>query len=77
MGQHSSIADLTIEEFKKLIRQVVQEAMAEVMVEFSVAMERDANLVAQAEITDWLRSSLHSQLMGTLAPVSSLWQPDD
>ena len=76
MGKHN-IADLTIEEFKKLIRQVVQEAMAEVMVEFSVAMAQDANLAVQAEITDWLRSSLHSELMGTRAPVGNLWHSDD
>ena len=76
MGKHN-IADLTIAEFHKLVRQVVQEAMAEVMVEFSVAMERDANLAAQAEITDWLRSSLHSELMGTMAPAGNLWPSDD
>lgn len=61
MDIYQRIADLTVEEFQALIRQTVQEAMAEVMVEFSAAAERDAELTYQAEMTDLLRSSLHDE----------------
>ena len=75
MSDHERIADLSVEEFKTLIRRTVQEAMVEVMVEFSVAAERDAELEFQAEVTDLLRSTLHDRL-GAFA-LAENWQVDD
>lgn len=52
------ISDLTISQFKHLIRETVQEAVAEVMIEFHAVAEAEEQLRYEAEITDYLRSSL-------------------
>ena len=58
MNPREGIADLSLDELKTLIRQTVQEAVAEVLVEFSIAAERDTGLMAQAELMVLLRNSL-------------------
>lgn len=52
------IADLTVSQFQKLIRETVQEAVAEVMIEFSIAAEMDERVEYEAELTDYLRNSM-------------------
>jgi L-aminopeptidase/D-esterase-like protein len=52
------ISDLTISQFKQLIRQTVQEAVAEVMIEFHAVAEAEEQLRYEAEITDYLRNNL-------------------
>jgi hypothetical protein len=52
------IADLTVEELQKLIRETVQEAVAEVMIEFAMAAELDADIAVRAEMADYLRTFL-------------------
>lgn len=65
MNSNERIADLTVEQLRDIIRKTVQEAMAEVLLEFSLAAEYDAQVVYQAEMTDLLRASLHDQLLGS------------
>jgi hypothetical protein len=77
MSEHERIADLTIEEFKALIRETVQTAMVEVMVEFSAAAERDAEVTFQAEVASFLRNTLHDDKPGVPAEPTDLWQFDD
>lgn len=52
------IAELTVEELQKLIRETVQEAVAEVMIEFAMAAELDADIAVRAEMADYLRTFL-------------------
>ena len=64
MDDQQLITELTIDQLKALIRQTVQEAMVEVLVEFSVSAQHDADVVYQAEMTDLLRLSLKQGLAG-------------
>jgi len=58
------LSDLTITELQTLIRQTVQDAVIEVLVEFSLAMQHDADVAYQAEMTDLLRTTLQQGLSG-------------
>ena len=77
MDKQGRLADLTIEEFESLVRRIVQKAMAEVMVEFSAAWEREAELTFQAEIADLVRGSLRDEPTNTLAAIGDFRHPDD
>jgi uncharacterized protein YdhG (YjbR/CyaY superfamily) len=77
MNENDRIADLTVEELRTLIRQTVQEAMAEVLIEFSLAAEYDAELAYQAEMTDLLRSSLQERHPGLMPVVNGVSVFDD
>jgi hypothetical protein len=77
MNPYDRIADLTVEELKTLIRQTVQEATAEVLIEFSMAAERDAELLIKAEIADLLRNSLDDGSPGVPTTVGGLSHSDD
>lgn len=65
MDENTLVAELTIGELKALIRQTVQEAVAEVMIEFSLAAEQDEALVQQAEMAELLRSMLYTSYPST------------
>lgn len=65
MEDDKRVAELTVGQLRQLIRLTVQEAMAEVLVEFSIAAEYDAQLVYQAEMTEWLRTTLAQNLYST------------
>lgn len=52
------ISDLTVSELQQLIRETVQEAVAEVIIEFSMAAEAEERLQYEADMTDYLRTSL-------------------
>jgi hypothetical protein len=55
------IADLTVGQLESLIKVTVQEAMAEVLMEFSIAAELEAEVAYQAEVTDCIRTILHER----------------
>jgi len=55
------IADLTVEQLQSLIKQTVQQAVAEVLVEFSIAAEIDADITYRAEMTDYLRAAFQDR----------------
>jgi len=50
------IKDLTVSQLQHLIRQTVHEAVAEAMLELSLASSADASEVLEAEMLDYLRS---------------------
>lgn len=50
------ISDLTVSQLQELIRQTVQEAVAEVLIEFSIAAEADVRITEEAEMLDYLRT---------------------
>ena len=52
------ISELTVSQLQKLIRQTVQEAVAEVIIEFSAAAEIEAQLEYEADMVDYLRNTL-------------------
>lgn len=62
MDKNLPIAELTVEQLQALIRRTVQEAVAEVMIEFAIASEIDAELQQEAEMIDYVRSVLHPDL---------------
>lgn len=63
------VSDLTISQLQKLIRETVQEAVAEVMIEFSIAAEMDERVTYEAELNDYLRNSLKG--VPTLEPAGN------
>lgn len=59
MGQHDpKISELTVSELQQLIRATVQEAVAEVIIEFNAAAAAEEQLRYEAEITDFLRNTM-------------------
>ncbi len=61
MTKERRIADLTVEQLQSLIKQTVQQAVAEVLIEFSIAAEIDADITYQAEMTDYLRAAFQDR----------------
>ena len=59
MDSKQSINELTIEQLQSLIRNTVQEAVAEVMIEFAIASEIDEELEREADMVDYLRTAFH------------------
>lgn len=55
---------LTVSQLREIIRHTVQEAFAEVLMEFTIAAEFEAELTYQAEVTELLRQSLRERLAG-------------
>lgn len=62
------ISDLTVSQFKRLIRETVQEAVAEVIIEFNAAAEMEAQLHYEAELTEYLRHSLKALPLENISP---------
>lgn len=58
MKHDAKVTDLTIAELQQLIRETVQQAVAEVLIEFNAAAEADAQLRYEAEMTDYLRTNM-------------------
>lgn len=69
------VSDLTIEELQAIIRETVQQAVAEVMIEFAAAAEVDAQLTYNAEMSDYLRETMQQGL--PLSPYAHSWKLDD
>mgnify|MGYP000716484365 CR=1 FL=1 len=58
----SKITDLTISQFKSLIRETVQEAVAEVIIEINAIAEADDDFMVEAEMAEYLRTSLQQNI---------------
>lgn len=59
MGEHDpKISELTVSQLQQLIRATVQEAVAEVIIEFSAAAAAEEQLRYEAEVTDFLRQTM-------------------
>ena len=66
----TSHAELTVSELEELIKRTVKNSVAEVMIEFAMEADVEAQMVYEAEINDMLRHEMQSY--GTLlasAPV--------
>ena len=60
MKKDPKISELTVSQLQHLIRKTVQEAVAEVIIEFSVAAEMDAQITYEAEMAEYLRSIMQT-----------------
>ena len=60
------ISELTVNQLVTLIRQTVHEAVLEVLIEFSIASEQDAEVTYRAEMTEIIRDFLYHGIEGTL-----------
>jgi hypothetical protein len=66
-----AIAELTVSELEDLIKRTVKNSVAEVMIEFAMEADVEAQIVYEAEINDMLRSEMQSYgslLASTAAP---------
>lgn len=66
-----AIAELTVSELEDLIKRTVKNSVAEVMLEFAMEADVEAQMVYEAEINDMLRSEMQSYgglLASTAAP---------
>lgn len=59
-----AIAELTVSELEELIKRTVKDSVAEVMMEFAIEADVEAQMVYEAEINDMLRGEMRSY--GTL-----------
>lgn len=76
MSSHDpKISELTVSELQMLIRQTVQEAVAEVIIELNVMAEAEEQLQLEAEMNAYLRASMHNAAPTSLLHYPS--QPDD
>lgn len=55
-----SVAELTVPELEELIRRAVKNSLAEVMVEFALEADVEAQIAYEAEINDLLRHELQT-----------------
>jgi len=54
------ISELTVDELQDLIKKTVQKSVAEVMIEFVMVADIEAQLEYEAEINDLVRSEMQS-----------------
>ena len=52
------VSDLTVSQLQEIIRQTVQEAVAEVIIELNVMAEAEQQIEMEAAMTDYLRSTM-------------------
>ncbi len=55
-----AIAELTVNELEELIKRTVKDSVAEVMLEFAMEADVEAQMVYEAEINDMLRGEMKS-----------------
>ena len=60
-----AIIELTVAELEELISRTVKKSVAEVMIEFALEADVEAQVAYEAEINDMLRQEL--QTVGTVA----------
>ena len=54
------IAELTVSELEDIIKRTVKKSVTEVMIEFAVAADIEAQIAYEAEMNDILRSEMQS-----------------
>ena len=54
------IAELTVSELEDIIKRTVKKSVAEVMIEFAVVADLEAQIAYEAEMNDILRSEMQS-----------------
>ncbi len=55
-----AIAELTVSELEDLIKRTVKDSVAEVMLEFVIEADVEAQMVYEAEMNDMLRNEIQS-----------------
>ena len=68
-----AIAELTVSELEELIKRTVKNSVAEVMIEFAIEADVEAQMVYEAEINDMLRNEMQSY--GTLVAAAPITTP--
>jgi L-aminopeptidase/D-esterase-like protein len=56
------VSELTVSQLQKLIRKTVQQAVIEVLIEFSALRQMDDETLAEAEITEQIRHHLRGSM---------------
>ncbi len=64
------IVELSVGELEEIISRTVKKSVAEVMIEFALEADVEAQVAYEAEINDMLRSEM--QIVGTLADAQLL-----
>lgn len=54
------ISELTVGELQTLIRETVQQSVAEVMIEFAMVADLEAQIAFEAEMNELVRSEMQS-----------------
>lgn len=52
MGTQLRVSDLTVEQLQRLIKKTVQESVAEVMLEFLITAQLEADMTQEAEMVE-------------------------
>jgi len=52
------ISELTVSQLRRLIKETVQEAVVEVLIEINAIADAEDDLVAEAEMTEYLKASM-------------------
>ena len=52
------VSDLSVSQLQQLIRETVQEAVAEVLIEFNAIAEAEEQLRVEAELAEFMRTSM-------------------
>ena len=52
------ISELTVSQLKRLIKETVQEAVAEVLIEINAIAGAEDDLLAEAEMAEYLKASM-------------------
>ncbi len=63
------ISELTVSQLKRLIKETVQEAVAEVLIEINAIAEAEDDLLAEAEMAEYLKASIQG------LPLTSMTNP--
>lgn len=69
------ISDLTVSQLQHIIRETVQEAVAEVLIEFNAVAQAEEQIRLEAELAEYLRSTMQGQSYNSL--FNSTPQADD
>ena len=64
---------MTVSELEELIKRTVKNSVAEVMIEFAIEADVEAQMVYEAEINDMLRNEMQSY--GTLVDAAPITTP--
>ena len=71
------IAELTVDELQELIRRTVKKSVAEVMMEFAIEADVEAQVVYEAELNDLLRGEIRSGSKALALELAAPTKADD
>ena len=66
MIDNQKISELTVGELQDLIKSTVQKSVAEVMIEFAMVADIEAQIAYEAEMNDLVRREMKSYTMSPL-----------